>query len=142
MTYDLICERKGTPIRLSNPRDAYAAFGRYARARTERFVTASLNGAHDIIKVRIITIGLINRTIVHPREIFRPAILDGAVALVIGHNHPSNRLDPSPEDLAITRRLRDAGELIGIPVLDHIIFGRDGFVSFVERGLIPPATLD
>lgn len=134
MLYDLISERHAPPYRISSPRDAYTVLKRYANARTERFLVVLLNGAHDVVSTRIITVGLLNRTIVHPREVFRPAIVENAAAMLLSHNHPSNRLDPSQEDLDITIRLQDAGELLGIPVLDHLIIGRTGFYSMVEHG--------
>ena len=138
MIYEFISERKAPPYKVGGPQDAFKAFARYARARTERFLVATLNGAHEIIAVRLISVGLINRTVVHPREVFYPAIKDGAVSIVLGHNHPSGHLEPSPEDIEITTRLRDAGEILGIPVLDHLIISRNGYLSFVERGLLSP----
>lgn len=134
MLYDIISERHAPPYRISSPGDAYTVLKRYANARTERFLVVLLNGAHDVVSVRIITVGLLNRTIVHPREVFRPAIVENAAAMLLSHNHPSCRLDPSQEDLEITKRLQDAGELLGIPVLDHLIIGRTGFYSMVEHG--------
>lgn len=136
MLYDLISERHAPPYQISSPSDAYAVLKRYANARTERFLVVLLNGAHDVISTRIITVGLLNRTIIHPREVFRPAIVENAAAMLLSHNHPSSRLEPSQEDLAITKRLQEAGELLGIPVLDHLIIGRSGFISMVERGLM------
>ncbi len=139
MVYDLISERHAPPYRISSPSDAYTVLKRYSNARTERFLVVLLNGAHDVVSVRIITVGLLNRTIVHPREVFRPAIVENAASIVLSHNHPSNKLEPSPEDLEITRRLQDAGEILGIPVLDHLIIGRTGFYSMVERGQMSPS---
>lgn len=134
MLYDIISERHAPPYRISSPGDAYTVLKRYANARTERFLVVLLNGAHDVVSTRIITVGLLNRTIVHPREVFRPAIVENAAAMLLSHNHPSSRLDPSQEDLDITKRLQDAGEILGIPVLDHLIIGRTGFYSMVEHG--------
>lgn len=134
MLYDIISERHAPPYRISSPGDAYTVLKRYANARTERFLVVLLNGAHDVVSTRIITVGLLNRTIVHPREVFRPAIVENAASVLLSHNHPSNRLDPSQEDLDITKRLQDAGEILGIPVLDHLIIGRTGFYSMVEHG--------
>jgi len=138
MVYDLISERHAPPYRISSPSDAYTVLKRYSNARTERFLVVLLNGAHDVISTRIITVGLLNKTIVHCREVFRPAIVENAAALLLSHNHPSSRLDPSSQDLDITKRLQDAGELLGIPVLDHLIIGRSGFYSMVENGLMTP----
>lgn len=134
MLYDIISERHAPPYRISSPGDAYTVLKRYANARTERFLVVLLNGAHDVVSTRIITVGLLNRTIVHPREVFRPAIVENAASVLLSHNHPSSRLDPSQEDLDITKRLQDAGEILGIPVLDHLIIGRTGFYSMVEHG--------
>jgi len=139
MLYDIISERHAPPYRIGGPNDAYTVLKRYANARTERFLVVLLNGAHDVVSTRIITVGLLNRTIVHPREVFRPAIVESAASVLISHNHPSNRLDPSQEDLDITRRLQDAGEILGIPVLDHLIIGRTGFYSMVEHGQMTPS---
>jgi DNA repair protein RadC len=73
---------------------------------------------------------------VHPREVFRRLIVDAAAAAFIVHNHPSGDPEPSADDLALTARLRDVGQLVGIPILDHVVIGSDGFVSLADRGLI------
>jgi DNA repair protein RadC len=92
----------------------------------------TLDGSHQTINVHEITKGLANRTLVHPREVFAPAIEDRAVAIIIAHNHPSGKTDPSGEDLDITKRLVDAGTILGIPVLDHVIVGRENYTSLKE----------
>lgn len=136
MTYEIVSERRlRKACKISTAKDAYAAFERYATASTERFIVGTLNGAHEIISLKIISIGSVNKTIVHPREVFRSAILDDSVAIIIGHNHPSNHLEPSDEDLAITKRLRAAGEILGISVLDHLIIGKKSYYSFIEHDL-------
>ena len=99
---------------------------------SEYFFTITLNGAHKIIDTHIISKGLVNRTLVHPREVFRPAILDNSTSIIIAHNHPSGNLQPSEEDKAITQRLKTAGEIIGIRVLDHLIFSSNGYLSMLE----------
>lgn len=144
MTYQIVSERRSPGYRVSSPADAYKAFSRYAKARTERFLVATLNGAHEIIRVHIVSIGLVNRTVVHPREVFFPAIKDYAVGIIVCHNHPSGHLEPSPEDIEITRRLRESGEILGIALLDHLVIGPQAgsFLSFTERGLLPPPTVD
>lgn len=142
MTYQLISERKAPPYRVSCPQDLYKLLTRYAGARSERFLTVTLDGAHQVIKVNIISIGLVNRTVVHPREVYYPAIIQNACAVIIVHNHPSTRLDPSPEDRDITNRLKNAGEILGIPVLDHLIISKTGYFSFVEHGLLEAPTPD
>jgi len=74
--------------------------------------------------------------VVHPREVFADPLADRAAAVVCCHNHPSGVLDPSPEDREVTLRLKQAGELLGIPLLDHVIFGREGYYSFLETGIL------
>lgn len=138
MTYEIVSERKVRyPIRITAPGVAYGALKRYARGKQEQFIAMTLNGAHEVISVSIVSIGLLNRTIVHPREVFHRAIKDSAAAVIVAHNHPSGQLEPSDEDRSMTRRLIEAGEIIGIPILDHIIFTRNGYVSFKDLGLMP-----
>jgi DNA repair protein RadC len=102
--------------------------------RQEHFVCLSLNGAHEVLATRVVTVGLLNSNQVHPREVFADPITDRAAAIIVAHNHPSGTLEPSPEDLAITRRLLSAGELLGIRVLDHLIVTRDGLLSLRQTG--------
>lgn len=129
---------------VGSPRDLMPLFRRWARARTESFFMLTLDGGHRPIHVYEVTRGLVNRTIVHPREVFWYAIKDMAVAIVVGHNHPSGRVDPSPEDCDITRRLADAGHILGIKLLDHLVVGwdkRQGVelcASMAERGVLDP----
>ena len=137
MTYEIVSERKARyPVKISLPCDAYEVLKRYARSKQEQFIVITLNGAHETISVYLVSLGLLNRTIVHPREVFNRAIKDSSAAIIVAHNHPSGQLEPSEEDRAITRRLTEAGEIIGIPILDHIIFTKKGFVSFKDLGLI------
>jgi len=118
-------------IKIDMPSDIVKLFSRYAKKRQEHFLCATLNNAHEVIKTHVVTIGLVNRTIVHPREIFYHAIKDYAVAIVVAHNHPTGSLVPSSEDKEITERLCHAGELLGIHVLDHLILAGDGdYFSF------------
>ncbi len=100
----------------------------------EHFVCVSLNGASEVIESRIVTVGLLDTNQVHPREVFSDPIADRAAAVLVAHNHPSGTLEPSPEDLALTRRIVKAGDLLGIRVLDHLIVTEDGFLSLKEAG--------
>lgn len=95
----------------------------------EHMVCITLNGANCVVSVHLLTIGLINQTQIHPREAFVHAVHERAVAVVFAHNHPSGALQPSAEDLAITRRLVECGGILDIPVLDHIIIASDGWIS-------------
>jgi DNA repair protein RadC len=102
--------------------------------KQEHFVCVSLNGANEVIESRIVTVGLLDTNQVHPREVFSDPIADRAAAVLVAHNHPSGTLEPSAEDLALTRRIVKAGELLGIRVLDHLIVTESGFVSLKEAG--------
>lgn len=126
--------------RVGCPEDAWQLVRHFDDRKQERFLCCTLNGAHDAIAVRVVTVGLVNRTIVHPREIFAEAVADRACAIFVAHNHPSGRLEPSVEDKEITERLREAGSILGIPLIDHIIFSHEAFTSMVEAGLLSPTT--
>ncbi len=84
----------------------------------------------------MLTIGLVNASQIHPREVYSDAITDRASALIVAHNHPSGSLSPSREDIAITTRLKAAGDILGVALLDHVIFAASGYLSFCEGGLI------
>jgi DNA repair protein RadC len=104
-----------------------------ADRKQEHFLCISLNGANEVIATRTISVGLVNKTQVHPREVFADPITDRAAAVIIAHNHPSGNVSPSKDDVEITQRLTAAGETLGIKVLDHIIFSHKGYYSFLER---------
>jgi len=120
--------------RINHPSDAYALIRHFADRRQERFICISLNGAHETLAVRIVTIGLVNRTIVHPREVFSDPLIDRSSAIIVAHNHPSGRLQPSEEDEEITRRLKATADLLGISLLDHLIFSETEYFSFSQEG--------
>jgi len=139
MTYQIVSERrKNHQGAIITPEDAYELIKRYGNAPKEQFLVITLNGAHEPISVCIATIGLANKTIIHPREAFIRAIQDAASAIVICHNHPSGQLCPSSEDKVITKRMLEAGEVIGIQVIDHIIFSKNGFISLRREGYFEP----
>ena len=102
----------------------------------ERFVVFWLNSANKVLGFEIITEGTLNSSLVHPREVFRGAIVATAASIIIAHNHPSENAEPSQEDIAITKQIVEAGKICGIPVHDHVIFGGSSFTSFAERGLM------
>ncbi len=120
--------------KISSPSDIYPFIRHYANRRQETFLSVSLNGAHEIINIRIVSIGLVNKTLVHPREVFADPLADRAAAIICAHNHPSGNTDPSPEDKEVTEILKKAGKILGIELLDHIIFSEKGFYSFLEKG--------
>ena len=95
-----------------------------------------LNSAHKVLGFEIITEGILNSSLAHPREVFRGAIVATCAAIILAHNHPSGNSEPSTEDITITKQIVEAGKIIGIPVHDHIIFAGTRYISFAERGLI------
>jgi len=103
--------------------------------KQECFKILLLDTKNKVIKVEGISLGILNASLVHPREVFVKAIKQHSAAIILAHNHPSGDPEPSPEDKNITKRLFDAGELLGIPVLDHIIIGRGTFMSFKQEKL-------
>ena len=122
--------------RVKHPSDIYALVRHNADRKQERFISISLNGAHEAMAVRIVTIGLVNRTIVHPREVFADLIEDRAAAFAVAHNHPSGVLRPSAEDDEITGRLKSAAEILGLHFLDHLIFSETDWWSYRQNGRI------
>ncbi len=102
----------------------------------EHFVSITLNGANEVIQKRIVTVGLLDRSLVHPRDVFADVITDRAAAVIFAHNHPSGDLQPSEEDIKTQARLVEAAKILGIRVLDHLIVSRRGYFSFEQSGLI------
>ncbi len=109
---------------------------RMRQRRTESFIVVLLNAANQIIRQVNVSDGSLNAVMIHPREVFRLAIAESAAAIILAHNHPSGNTEPSSEDIAITRQLVEAGRIVDIRVLDHVIIAGDDYTSFVERGLI------
>ncbi|MFY4729575.1 JAB domain-containing protein, partial [Nitrospira sp. BLG_2] len=93
----------------------------------------ALDAKHSVIGINTVSIGSVTLSIVHPREVFKPLILMNASAVILAHNHPSGDATPSQEDRALTRRLKDSGELLGISVLDHVVLGEDRYYSFADH---------
>jgi len=105
-------------------------------ARKEHFLVLCLNARRQLLRIETVSIGTLSASLVHPREVFSPAISNGAAAVVAVHNHPSGDPSPSAEDREATRRLQRAGELLGIPLADHVIVSESAFFSFRESGLL------
>jgi DNA repair protein RadC len=138
MTYQIISERKVKKNeKITQPGKVYQLVKRYAKSNKEQLILLTLNSAHNVISISIISIGTVNRTIVHPREIFYKAITDLAEGIIICHNHPSGELILSEEDKEVTRTVYKAGEIIGIPLLDHIVFSGNGYTSQKEQKDFP-----
>jgi DNA repair protein RadC len=123
-------------LRISFPPDVLPLIRHYADRKQEHFICVSLNGANEVIATRVVSVGLVNKTQVHPREVFADPLTDRASAVIVAHNHPAGSLEPSSEDRDITARLQSAGEILGIRLLDHVIFNSKGYYSFLEKGLI------
>ena len=119
---------------IKQPEEIFFLVRHNADRKQERFISLSLNGAHEVLAVRVVTVGLVNRTIVHPREVFADLIQDRAAAFIVAHNHPSGRLFPSPEDDEITERLQKAAAILGLHFLDHLIFSQTSWWSYRQNG--------
>lgn len=121
-------------MKIVNAPDVFPLIRHMADRRQEQFLCISLNGAHEVIHIRTVSVGLVNRALVHPREVFADPITDRASAVIVAHNHPSGNLSPSADDLTITHQLKAAGETLGITLLDHIIFDQARYFSLAEKG--------
>jgi DNA repair protein RadC len=119
-------------ILVKEPADCLPALLPYRNASTERLLVITLDGSGRIIRVHEVTRGLVDRAVVHPREVFKVAVEDLAVGIIVAHNHPSGNFDPSPADLVSTRRLVEASKIMGIRVLDHMVISKEGFKSIRE----------
>lgn len=129
--------RDGKPkskFKIKYPKHIYALFkDRFSKLDREEAWVVLLNNRNQVMGTHLLSIGILDASIIHPREVFKVAILGNAATVIIVHHHPSGDAEPSDEDKAITRRMRDAGELLGIPLADHIIIGIDSFYSFTEN---------
>ena len=110
--------------------------GYFAEVPCEHFLAVMLDTKNHVLAVSTISVGSLNASIVHPRELFQRAILANAASLILAHNHPSGDPTPSPEDMELTRKLTAAGKLLDIPILDHVILGEGRFVSLKEQGTL------
>ncbi|MGE3152568.1 MAG: DNA repair protein RadC [Nitrospiraceae bacterium] len=130
----------GQPIRSSG--DVFHAYASQLRdLRHETFRLLLLDAKHALIRETVISEGTLTASLVHPREVFSVAVRESAAAVICVHNHPSGDPTPSAEDRTLTRRLQDAGEVLGIPVLDHVVIGDGRYVSFADRGWMEERTV-
>jgi DNA replication and repair protein RadC len=111
-------------VKITSPTDVLPLVSNLVDKKQEYFVCISLNGAGEVVGNRIITVGLVDHSLVHPREVFADAITDRAASVILVHNHPSGTLEPSNQDLVMTKQLVEAGSILGIKVLDHLIISK------------------
>ncbi len=123
-------------VKIEKAEDVVPLLSDIAGKAQEHFVCLTLNGANELIQKRIVTIGLLDKSLVHPRDVFADVITDRAAAVIFAHNHPSGELEPSDADRKTQDQLVEAGKILGIRVLDHVIVSRRGYFSFQEAGLI------
>ncbi|NOQ33998.1 MAG: DNA repair protein RadC [Methanosarcinales archaeon] len=123
-------------VKITEAKDVLPLISRITNKQQEYFICISLNGANEVIENRTVTVGLLDRSQVHPREVFADVITDRAASVIFAHNHPSGALEPSNSDLKIHEQLTEAGRILGIKVLDHIIISKKGYYSFQENGLV------
>ncbi len=127
----------GSRRTLNTSAEVYECFRvRFDKADREEFLAVFLDGKNRLIGFNVVSVGSLTASLVHPREVFKPAILANAAALVIVHNHPSGDPTPSAEDQAITDRLKKAAELLGMSLLDHVVIGDRRYVSFADTGIL------
>jgi len=132
----LLLDQDDEAVVIQSPKDVYQLLKPIGKYQKEHFIGLYLNARNQLIHQETISIGSLNTNIVHPREVFEPAITKHAVSIIIAHNHPSGSTEPSEEDLQITKRLIKSGKLLGIEVVDHLIITGKGFLSFKEKRLI------
>ena len=122
---------------ISSPKDAYEMIKEQLEGLDrEQFIIACLNAKNEPTNISVVSVGTLNKAIVHPREVFKTAILSNAASIMAFHNHPSGDTEPSQQDIQLTNRLYEVGELLGIKLLDHLIIGDGTFTSLKEKGYL------
>jgi DNA repair protein RadC len=122
--------------KITSSNDVYTELKEYHNKQQEYFLCLYLDGANHLIQTKVITIGILNQSLVHPREVFSYAIEKRCASIIVAHNHPSGVLEASNEDINVTKRLQESGKILGIELLDHLIITNDGYFSFKEEGLL------
>ena len=120
--------------KICSPEDAYLYLQDIQHLQQEHFVVIGLNVKHEVLFRKTVFVGSLNASIVHPREIMKELIKRSCACAIVAHNHPSGQATPSPEDIEVTKRLEEAGQIIGIDILDHIIVGSNTYLSMKEKG--------
>lgn len=129
-------DSSNTKPTIQTPKDVVAQVSYLKNHKKENFVVLYLNARNELLNKETISIGTLNANIVHPREVFEPAITGYSSSVVFVHNHPSGDPEPSEDDLKITKQLVEAGKILGIEVIDHIIIGQESYTSFKDKGLL------
>ena len=125
----------GTEPSITSPADVLSELRGIKDKKREYFVAVFLNARNQIIQKEIVSVGTLSSSLVHPREVFSPAVATSAASVILAHNHPSGDVTPSREDIELTRRIVQAGEIMGIEILDHLIVGSDRFLSMKEANV-------
>jgi DNA repair protein RadC len=137
ITVDLPELKGKQSVTIKSPKDLHQHYhSLFDNQVRERFVVFWLNSANKVVGFEIVSEGILNSSVTHPREVFRGAIVATAASIIIAHNHPSGNTEPSEEDLKVTRQIAESGRILGIPVHDHLIFTDTGYNSLAELGLI------
>jgi DNA repair protein RadC len=137
LTRRLRARTPGRRVILAGPEEVYAAFGPLMEdLKREVFRIALLDAQNGLLRDRIVSEGTLSASLVHPREVFKPAILESAASVILLHNHPSGDPTPSREDVRLTRQLVDCARLLDLRIHDHVVIGRGRFVSFAQRGIL------
>jgi len=123
---------------IKSPKDIVPFVRGYTVSQKEHFLVVTLNGGHEIIDIHCVSVGTVNKALIHPRDVFFQAIKENATAIIVCHNHPSGNCEPSKDDIQTTEMLMDASIIMGIELLDHVIIGCDSYFSFVEHNLLFP----
>lgn len=123
-------------VKITSAADVHRELDAYVNKKQEHFIVITLDGANHIIEKRVVFVGTLNQSLVHPREVFADAICDRAASLIIAHNHPSGQLSPSSADMQVTKRLKEVAKMVGIELLDHVILSKEGYFSFDEEGML------
>ena len=126
---------QGIEPSITSPADVLNELRHIKDAKKEYFVAVYLNARNQVLKTEVISVGSLNASLVHPREVFAPAVGISAASVILGHNHPSGDVTPSREDIELTRRMVQAGEIMGIEIVDHLIVGSDKFISMKEANV-------
>jgi DNA repair protein RadC len=137
LTRRLRARSPGSRLLLSSPAEVYAAFAPLMEdLKREVFRVALLDAQNRLLRDRVISEGTLSASLVHPREVFKPAILESAASVILLHNHPSGDPTPSPEDIRLTRQLVECARLLDLRIHDHVVIGHGRFVSLAERGIV------